>query len=279
LRQHNREWHAIIKNHKLAQCFEEYIKWDFQEAQRVPLDEAPEPAWPDVFVPVEITPERVGAGKYFDPLIIDRKLDVTPLLTPDRDSRGKRMFMEAATALIDSATKSIDLQNQSFNLLDDNEPAFERFFSVLKKKQEQGDIEIRIIFRDGREFSQANGVSQQKLLERIKDFGIDTDSIRVQRKCHTKAIIVDADIESRAAVLFGSHNLTNAGALFNRDASLLIRDHEVANYFRKIFNFDWDVLATQDADETIGGIRVAAPGEATPEGFRRVSLRDLFEDD
>ena len=279
LRRHNREWHAIIKNHKLAQCFEEYIKWDFQEAQRVPLDEAPEPAWPDVFVPVEVTPERVGAGKYFDPLIIDRKLDVTPLLTPDRDSRGKRMFMEAATALIDSATKSIDLQNQSFNLLDDNEPAFERFFSVLKKKQEQGDIEIRIIFRDGREFSQANGVSQQKLLERIKYFGIDTDSIRVQRKCHTKAIIVDADIESRAAVLFGSHNLTNAGALFNRDASLLIRDHEVANYFRKIFNFDWDVLATQDADETIGGIRVAAPGEATPEGFRRVSLRDLFEDD
>ena len=189
------------------------------------------------------------------------------------------MFMEAATALIDSATKSIDLQNQSFNLLDDNEPAFERFFSVLKKKQEQGDIEIRIIFRDGREFSQANGVSQQKLLERIKDFGIDTDSIRVQRKCHTKAIIVDADIESCAAVLFGSHNLTNAGALFNRDASLLIRDHEVATYFRKIFNFDWDVLATQDADETIGGIRVAAPGEATPEGFRRVSLRDLIEDD
>ena len=85
--------HAIIKNHKLAQCFEEYIKWDFQEAQRVPLDEAPEPAWPDVFVPVEVTPERVGAGKYFDPLIIDRELDVTPLLTPDRDSRGKRMFM------------------------------------------------------------------------------------------------------------------------------------------------------------------------------------------
>jgi phosphatidylserine/phosphatidylglycerophosphate/cardiolipin synthase-like enzyme len=189
------------------------------------------------------------------------------------------MFMEAATALIDSATLSIDLQNQSFNLLDDNNPAFEAFFAALKRKQGQGDVEIRIIFRDGREFSQANGVSQQKLLERIKDFGIDTDNIRVQKKCHTKAIIVDADDEDRATVLFGSHNLTNAGALFNRDASLLIRDHEVANYFRKIFNFDWDVLATQDVDETIGGIRVAGPEEATPEGFRRVSLRELMDDD
>jgi hypothetical protein len=279
LRQHNREWHAIITNAKLTKCFEDYIKWDFQEAQRVPIDEVPEPVWPDVFVPVEAIAERRGAGQYFDPLVIDRELDVTPLLTPDRDSRGRRMFMKAATALIDSATRSIDLQNQSFNLLDDNNSAFEAFFTALKRKQEQGDVEVRIIFRDGREFSQANGVSQQTLLERIKDFGIDTDNIRVQRKCHTKAIIVDADIEERAAVLFGSHNLTNAGALFNRDASLLIRDHEVANYFRKIFNFDWEVLATQDVDETIGGIRVAGPDEATPEGFRRVSLREIMNDD
>lgn len=279
LRQHNREWHAIIQNAKLAKCFEEYIKWDYEEAQRVPIDEVPEPVWPDVFVPIEVTFERRGVARYFEPLIIDRELDVTPLLTPDRDSRGKRIFIEAATRLIDGATQSIDLQNQSFNLLDDNIPEFEAFFVALKQKQRQRGVEVRIIFRDGREFSQGNAVSQQKLLERIKDFGIDTKSIRVQRKCHTKAIIVDADDKDRAAVLFGSHNLTNAGALYNRDASLLIRDHEVANYFRTIFNFDWDVLATQDIEETIGGIRIAGPDEATPEGFRRVSLKELMDDD
>lgn len=279
LRKHNREWHAIIENAKLAKCFEGYIKWDFEEARRVPLDEVPEPVWPDVFVPEEPIQEAPGAGRYFKPLVIDRELDVTPLLTPDRDSRGKRMFMEAATALVKSATRSIDLQNQSFNLLDDNDPAFEAFFTAIKKKQERGDVEIRIIFRDGREFSAQNGISQQKLLERIKDFGIDTDSIRVQRKCHTKAIIVDADDTTRATVMFGSHNLTNAGALYNRDASLLIRDHEVANYFRKIFNFDWEVLATRDVDETVGGIRIAGPGEQAPSGFRRVSLRELMNED
>jgi hypothetical protein len=49
LRQHNREWHAIIANPKLTKCFEDYIEWDFQEAQRVPIDEVPEPVWPDVF--------------------------------------------------------------------------------------------------------------------------------------------------------------------------------------------------------------------------------------
>jgi hypothetical protein len=69
------------------------------------------------------------------------------------------------------------------------------------------------------------------------------------------------------------------GALFNRDASLLVKDHQVANYFRKIFNFDWDVLATQDVDETIGGIRIAQPDEDTPPGFRRVSLKELMSED
>jgi hypothetical protein len=279
LRAHNREWHAIIQHEALTTMFEDYIKWDFEEAQRVPIDEVPEPVWPDVFIPTEAIEERHALGRYFDPLIVDRELDVMPLLTPDRDRRGKRIFMEAATALIDNATRSIDLQNQSFNLLDDNEPAFEAFFAAIKRKQRQPDVDIRIIFRDSREFSAQNAVSQQKLLERIKDFGIDTDNIRVQRKLHTKAIIVDADDEQRAAVLFGSHNLTNAGALYNRDASLLIRDHEVANYFRRIFQFDWDVLASQDVEETIGGIRIAEPDEPTPDGFRRVSLRELVNDD
>ena len=138
---------------------------------------------------------------------------------------------------------------------------------------------MRIIFRDAREFSQANGPSQQKLLERLKDFGFDTDMIRVQMRCHTKAVIVDPPDSSHpdsGEVLFGSHNLTNAGALFNRDASLLVRDAEVTAYFKKAFLFDWDVLARQEADELVGGVRVARPGEATPVGYRRVSLSEFL---
>ncbi|MFO1162167.1 MAG: phospholipase D-like domain-containing protein [Reyranellaceae bacterium] len=276
LREHNREWHAIIENTALTECFESYIEWDFEEAKRVPLEEVPPAVLPDVFVPVKAVPERRVVVEYFDPLVLDRKLDITPLLTPDRDGRGKRIFMEAATALVDSARHTIDLQNQSFTLLEDNVPAFEAFFALIKKKQRQG-VQTRIIFRDGREFH--NNEDQQALLERLKDFGIDTDAIRVQRGCHNKGIIVDADDPARATVLFGSHNLTNTGALFNRDASLLIKDQEVAKYFRKVFNFDWETLATQDVEEAIGGVRIAQPNEQTPLGFRRVSLQELLSDD
>ncbi|MFL6201878.1 MAG: phospholipase D-like domain-containing protein [Thermoanaerobaculia bacterium] len=275
LRQHNREWHAIIANRKLATLFQKYIEFDFEEAQRVPLEEAIEVALPDLFIPESAfleEAERAVRARYFKPLVLDRELDVQPLLTPDRDSRGNRLFMATAISMIKEATRKVYVENQSFNLLDDNNDEFEAFFGVLRDKQEAG-LDVRIIFRDAREFGGSNAAKQQKLLERLKDFGLDTDAIRVQKRCHTKGIVVDT-----AAVMIGSHNLTNEGSLFNRDASLLIRDAEVAEYFEKIFRFDWETLATQEADELVGGMRLARAGEETPRGFRRVSLAEVFGD-
>ena len=281
LRQRNRDWHVVISNGKLATMFQKYIEWDFKEAQRVPLDEGLEAALPELFVPEDAFAEGLERRipvEYLDPLVVDRVLDVQPLLTPDSDARRRRMFLDAATKLVQRATRTIYLQNQSFNLLEENVDEFEQIFGALRDKQQAG-LDVRIIFRDAREFSQANGPSQQKLLERLKDFGFDTDMIRVQMRCHTKAVIVDPPDSSHpdsGEVLFGSHNLTNAGALFNRDASLLVRDAEVTAYFKKAFLFDWDVLARQEADELVGGVRVARPGEATPVGYRRVSLSEFL---
>lgn len=282
LRQHNREWHAIIENEKLAKLFQAYIEWDFEEANRIPLEEAP--PMPDfyLFIPenaFEMELEARGIGKYFAPLIIDRKLDVQPLLTPDRNSRGNRLFIQFATELIESAQHTIDIENQSFSLLEDNDEQFEQFFSALLKKQSEGK-EIRIIFRDPREFSRgAKGeAALQKQLDRIKEFKLNTDNIKVQKKCHTKSIIIDSDFPDTAAVLFGSHNLTTSGALYNRDASLLIKDQEVAKYFQQIFNFDWEILANQTAEESIGGIRIAEPNEEVPIGYRKVALSELLRD-
>jgi S1-C subfamily serine protease len=281
LRQKNREWHVIIANEKLATMFQKYVEWDFKEAERVPIEERPEAALPELFVPDEAFAEGLERRipvQYVDPLVVDRVLHVRPLLTPDRDARGRRMFLDNATKLVERATRKIFIQNQSFSLLEENIDEFEQIFGAIKDKQQAG-LDVRIIFRDAREFSQANGPKQQKLLERLKDFGFDTDLIRVQMRCHTKAIIVDppdSEHPDSGEVLFGSHNLTNTGALFNRDASLLISDAEVTAYFEKAFLFDWEVLATQEADELVGGVRVARPGEETPPGYRRVSLNEYL---
>jgi phosphatidylserine/phosphatidylglycerophosphate/cardiolipin synthase-like enzyme len=272
LRKHNREWHAVIRNAKLAKMLQKYIEFDFAEAQRVPIEEGLEPPLPDLFVPEAAFAEALeleGRAQYFDPLPLNRKIEIQPLLTPDRNSRGARIFMLHALRMIKKGTQRIYLQNQSFNLLEENVDEFENFFAVLRDKQRAG-LDVRIIFRDAREFGSANGPKQQKLLERLQDFGFDMDFVKVQMRCHTKGIIVDSK-----EVMLGSHNLTNEGSLFNRDASLLVRDAEVAKYFEDIFLFDWEVLAAQQVDELIGGIRIALPEEPTPPGFRRVNLTEF----
>ena len=274
----NREWHAIIKNVKLATMFRQYIDWDFEEANRLPLEEALTVPEMYFFIPQPVIPaeEAKQAAKYFDPLVFKGVLNVQALLTPDRNERNESIFLSTATELIESAKRTIDIENQSFNMLKENESQFERFFSAIVKQQEKG-IKIRIIFRDPREFNFNEGtVSLQRLLDRLKDFGFDTNNIKVQRACHTKAIIIDSEDNENAAVLFGSHNLTTSGTLYNRDASLLVRDLEVSQYYQQIFNYDWENLAKQNAEEITGKIMIAKENETVPKGYDKISLKEIL---
>ena len=152
--------------------------------------------------------------------------------------------MKFATDMMSRATERIFIQNQSFNLTEENNQEFDHFFAVLKRKQ--GEIaDVRVIFRDAIDFGRPEDLEkQQELIERLKEFGLDTspDAMRLQSKCHTKGIIVDSK-----EVLLGSQNLTNGGSLFNRDASLLVRSPKVAKFFEKIFLFDWENLTHNDA--------------------------------
>ena len=67
-----------------------------------------------------------------------------PLLTPDRDADGSRMFMKAATEMIRTATEKVYLQNQTFNMSGDDNAEMENFMTVLRDKQRAG-VEVRII--------------------------------------------------------------------------------------------------------------------------------------
>lgn len=274
LRDYNREWHVVIENPTLAKLFREYIEWDFDEAQRQ-VSELKAIELPDLEV---LVPEAAFAAdlerpevRWHEPLVVEGELDVQPLLTPDWMEDGERIFMFHALEMLKEARDRIYVQNQSFSLLQegDNLEEFERFVLALADRQRAG-LDVRIIFRDPREFPQGKA-RLMTMLERCKDFGLDTDWIRVQRGCHTKGIVVDS-----TQVMLGSHNLTNEGAFFNRDASLRVRNAKVAEYFENIFLYDWDVLAKQNAEEVVSGARVVMANEATPPGFRRVALRSLL---
>jgi PLD-like domain len=231
LLEYNREWHAIVEHRGLAETFEGYLRWDLEQARELLVGLQTTELLADAleaFVFIQpATPELQAAdvpATYVEPLVVHRRVRVTPILTPDG-------YVETVLPFIESATERIFFQNQSCRRFQsrDDEEHFALLLSALRDKQRSG-VEVRIIVR-------ADFLDLEDI-ERLKDFGIDTDSIRYQWRCHNKGIIADS-----RAVLIGSHNWTNGGTAHNRDASLLFEDPEIARYYEGIFEFDWEHLA------------------------------------
>ena len=165
--------------------------------------------------------------------------------------------------LIKSATKSVWFQNQYINFrgTDDDFAEFKLLVGALKDKIDEA-LEVRIICRD---------MMKQESLDVLIALDFPKDVFRFQPACHNKTIIVDDKI-----VMFGSHNWSNEGVKTNRDASLIFDDEEIAQYLAKVYDYDWNNLAT--AHPTKSRPRVAKDGEPTPAGFKRVSFADVEDD-
>jgi len=258
-RKYNRDYHAIISNKKLADIYEFYIKRDFEESAKQ-AGEAVSFVQPDLFVPEEeeVAEEPVSFAppRLFEPLRLNRKVSVQPLLTPDN-------YAELTLKLIKSAKKSLWFQNQYINFRGTPEdfPEFRALVGALLEKVKK-NLDVRIICRD---------MMKQESLDVLIALGFPKSVFRFQPACHNKTIIVDGK-----AVIFGSHNWSNEGVKTNRDASLIFDDEEIATYLAGVYDYDWTTLAT--AHPTKARPRVADSGEETPKGFKRVPFTAVFED-
>jgi phosphatidylserine/phosphatidylglycerophosphate/cardiolipin synthase-like enzyme len=204
----------------------------------------------------EATPEAVRVPpRYFKPLEVDRIIDVQPVLSPDN-------YLDRTHELIKDAQRSVFFQNQSLKIRQTRPPGYEKLLRALLDKQEAG-LDVRIIFRPFQDI--------RNDLEALQEYGFDMSKVKLDPKCHTKGIIVD----SRAALL-GSHNWTNAGTSYNRDASLIFRDREIAEFFEEIFLYDWSRARRARIDESVPAPRIARPEETVPPaGMVKVRLVDL----
>lgn len=111
---------------------------------------------------------------------------------------------------------------------------------ALKVKMNDSSIDARIILRTERTDD------TRKMLEDLKAYGFKMKNIRVMVNTHTKGIIADTQ-----RILIGSHNWSNAGVQFNRDASLLIHDGGIAQYYEDVFLHDWERRTKLDHEEEI----------------------------
>jgi hypothetical protein len=259
-RKYNRDYHAIIANKTLADIYEFYIKRDFEESAKQ-AGQAISFVQPDLFVPAEEESaeepmEFAAPPRFFEPLRLKRKVSVQPLLTPDN-------YAAETLNLIRSAKESVWFQNQYINFrgTSDDFPEFRALVGALLDKVKK-KLDVRIICRD---------MMKQESLDVLIALGFPKDVFRFQPACHNKTIIVD-----RKVVIFGSHNWSNEGVKTNRDASLIFDDAEIASYLAEVCDYDWTTLAT--AHPTKAKPRVAAAGEETPAGSKRVPFTAIFED-
>jgi hypothetical protein len=254
LRLYNREWHAILEDAELSKLYEDHILRDLEEAKTV--TEAGIVSEQLVFLPANVAMDTLEAPekpRYFQPLTGERTIDVQPILTPDN-------YLDVVLPFIQSAKSRIYFQNQSFNTktVGDN---YRRLLDALLEKQ-KGGLDVRIIFR-------SFGSEDRDVISNAKDYGFDTNKIRKQKNCHTKGIIIDSE-----AVLMGSHNWTTAGTGFNRDASLIFYDAEIAKFYEEIFLYDWNRIGPAKIDENLPPPVLAPSGGETapPSGYIAVPL-------
>lgn len=258
-RRSNREWHVVIHSPALAQLFETYINHDITQAEDVQIDQPgllPPLSMPDLFVP-DTTLAMLTPPQFFPELEVNRELTVQPLLTPDN-------FIDFILPLIEGAQEKLYFQNQSLKPNSGN-PRYMQLFRALRDKSRNADVDVRILVRG--DFDAAT------ILSTLQAHDFNMSRVRLQNGNHNKGILIDG------TTVLGSHNWTGDGTTFNRDASLIFNDPDIASYYERIFLYDWDNLSFSDAPELLEMARIAPPGTPTPAGMVRVTWDEVFSED
>lgn len=259
----NREWHVVIENDTLATRLRNHILADYEAARELGgTSEAPgDEVMVDVPATVFEALQREGPpAEVLAELVVRRRVRVKPLLTPDQKGG---VYSRAVLRLVRSARRQLVFQNQYITL---GAGYIEELVEALIEKSRTID-DVRLILR-----SDVDGFWDN--VSELKRRGLDIERcVRRLAKTHTKGIVVDG-----RQVLMGSHNWSGLGVSLNRDASLIFDDAEIAEYFLRAFDLDWNRAQELVADEAV--VREAprlAEGDTPPPGFIRMPLSEYQE--
>jgi len=261
---------VVIKNKTLATRYRSHILADLEFSNENGGTE--EAVVEDILVDVPVAIEESvafelearAASRIFDPITIKRRVKVKPLLTPDK--RGK-VYTDAVLDLIESADDQLLFQIPYINSFKDSAAGnLEKLVQALIRKSKEIDG-VRVILR-------SDHGTWIPCAEDLKKRGLNLNKcLRHLPSTHTKGMIVDG----RRCLC--SHNWSGNGVTLNRDASLLFDDSDVAQYYRDIFELDWERASRPVIPELAiaEAPRIADPASAVPQGFRRMTLEEFLE--
>jgi phosphatidylserine/phosphatidylglycerophosphate/cardiolipin synthase-like enzyme len=166
----------------------------------------------------------------FDSLNIKEEMTLSPMFTPDN-------ALDIHKAWIDSATSSIEIQNQYITQFDDNVPWDDDPSPIVRSlinAQARG-VKIRIQVNEDSDSDEVTEYFMSKGIE-VRWMGNSASSHENTwlSDTHNKLLIIDDAVTLLSSINFGENAFTN-----NREAGLVIQNTNVANYYLSIFESDW----------------------------------------
>jgi phosphatidylserine/phosphatidylglycerophosphate/cardiolipin synthase-like enzyme len=227
----NREWGVVIQQSDVVNYFMETFVHDLT------LDNV-EPYVPNIVDEEEFS-DNITTGSYpapFENQTFTGSMSIQCVLSPDND-------IPTIVALINSATTTLEVQ-QMYSKMDWHGNA-NQFNDAIIAAAARG-VTCRVML-DNR----SSGM--QEVGEMLVALGVQVafSNQSYFGWTHNKGVIVDGN-----KVLISSINWSFESTHENREAGVIITHSGVANYFKQIFNWDWDV-----------GINLEAPPIPPPTTF------------
>jgi phosphatidylserine/phosphatidylglycerophosphate/cardiolipin synthase-like enzyme len=260
----NREWLVRIDDGDVAQWFATLFDADW-DIPALPGGQGLVDLPPDLLAPVAVPAMLVAApGMVYDiePFTLADAVEVVPVVSPDN-------YYAEVKDMIDSATKSIYIQQQYIlagGRVND-------LLSAVEKRRQEG-VDVRVIVspafrkigeKDNWEISR-DTLDAFGLKDRLRALNLEYFT-----HCHNKGVIVD-----REKVVVSSTNWSSSSIQKAREAGVLIVSGEVAGYYARVFETDWDELSWDEADVPDNLAKVAVESMFQPGGFLAVEPGELL---
>jgi hypothetical protein len=261
---YDREWHALVGHEKLAATLEKFIQWDALKAASLKVSPGGG-ARPDLEIKeTSATQATIVRSRFFQPqsFELSKEDSAQPLLSPDN-------YLDFVVPLLARARRTLFIQNQYIRVAKSpggNPPKFLELLQVLREKIRAG-VDVRIILRDA--------ANPRPMLEALQANGIDViRRVKLQSACHNKGIIVDGEM-----VLLGGHDWSGDGTCRHRSASLIFDHSGIAQYYQRVFDYDWENLATAATRSESDMPQLARGSGPVAKGMVRIPWSACFGDD
>ena len=239
----NRGWGIIVRNREVAQYFERVFEND---SNPVFYDVARYGEGPYIFKSTERPVYELLDGNYhpeFPATTISGDFEVTPVLAPDHTLRD-----DAIIGMIDSAKKSVYIEQlQCYISWAEGLP---NLYIEAAIRAAQRGCDVRILL-DSRYVNTAdkkldNADTVDYINNRAKALELDNLKaklivLRGLDKVHNKGVIVDGNL-----TLISSINWGKGAVLLNREAGVIVRNREVAQYYTAVFLYDWSLSESKE---------------------------------